>query len=136
MTAATKAKAVRRARDEQQGDAGETALVALQRVARLLTDEVIPRLGGAANGMGTGPGNAGRPPPGATPDDVPHADGGIPEPVQAALAELRQTLSAEAADAAAPLFRTIAKSLVHTGAGAKTRLARVSDLGKAASASR
>ncbi len=123
MTARAKAeigRVMRRPFDEQQGDAGATALGAVRQIAHLLTEELIPRLSDPTedgeNGLSE-----------ATPGEVPHEDGVVPQTVLAALAELQGVLSAESASALAALFRTATKSRAEGREQRGARLAIVSD---------
>jgi len=132
MTAAAKAKSeigrvMRPSFDEQQGDAGATALRAVRTIANLLTEEVIPRLSHATDDGKTGLNGIGRTPGEEMPGDVPHENGIIPQTVLAALAELQQVLSAESANALAALFRTATKSRAEGREEPGTRLAIVPD---------
>jgi hypothetical protein len=129
MTAAAKAKAeigrvMRPSFDEQQGDAGATALRAVQQIADLLTEEVIPRLSHATDDGGTGMNGIGRLPGEEMPSDVSHEDGIVPQSVLAELAALQQVLSAESASALAALFRTATKSRAKAREEGETRPAR------------
>jgi hypothetical protein len=132
MTAAAKAKAeigrvMRPSFDEQQGDAGATALRAVRKIADLLTEEVIPRLSHATDNGKTGLNGSGRPPGEEIPGDVPHENGIIPQTVLAELAALQQVLSAESASALAALFRTATKSRAEGHEAPGTRLSIVPD---------
>jgi hypothetical protein len=132
MTAAAREKpeigrVVRPSFDEQQGDSGATALRAVRQIADLLSEEVIPRLSDATDDGETGLGGIERAPGEEVPDDVPHADGIVPQTVLAALAELQQVLSAESASALGALFRTATKSRADGREEKGARLASVSD---------
>jgi hypothetical protein len=88
---------------EESEDAHQAALQAIQRIARVLTEEVIPQLSGES-GDEEGP----EPPdmPGDSEDEPPAHD--IPPAVTDAFEEIYGTLSAEEAKALADLFTAIA----------------------------
>jgi hypothetical protein len=113
--------------DEQQGDAGATALRAVRQIADLLTEEVIPRLSHATDDGKTGLNGIGRPPGEEMPGDVPHGNGIVPQTVLAELAALQQVLSADSASALAALFRTATKSRAEGHEERRTWLAVVPD---------
>ena len=95
---------------EESDDANQAALQAIRRVARMLTEEVIPQLSGDS-GDEEGP----EPPdmPGEGEDEPPEHE--APSEVTDAFEELYGTLSAEQAEALADLFTAIADAQADGG---------------------
>jgi hypothetical protein len=97
---------------EEPDDANQAALQAIQRIARMLTEEVIPQLSGDSGDEESEPGDPGlerpEPPdmPGEGEDEPPAHD--VPPAVTDSFEELYGTLSAEQAKALADLFTAIA----------------------------
>lgn len=96
---------------EEPDDANRAALQAIQRVARMLTEEVIPQLSGDSGDEEQEP----EPPdmPGEGEDEPPADD--TPPAVTDAFEELYGTLSAEQAEALADLFTAIADAQAEGG---------------------
>jgi hypothetical protein len=115
MAAATKTdieKVVRKVLDEQHDrSASGPTLEAIQRVSRLLTDQVIPRLGVDADGVETGD-DEGDPVGADDGADAPAGD--VPAAVSEAFEAAYRSLSAEQAEALAALFTAIGQEM---GAG-------------------
>jgi hypothetical protein len=124
MAAATKTdieKVVRKILDEQSGDAhvggaNGATLKAIQRVSRLLTDQIIPRLGVEADDAEVEDGGE---------DDVVGDDDGaeapaedVPMVVTEAFQAAYRSLSADQAEALASLFTAIGQEM---GAGSDER---------------
>jgi hypothetical protein len=129
------AKVVRRVLDEELGDDSEALLKGIQRVTRLLTDQVIPKLGDDADteeptpmpppsrratkpmrSASPTPGHPGRPstpdhpsrPESPDPDKPPPGD--LPEEAVAALEALARSLSPEQSQALATLFTALSEA--------------------------
>jgi hypothetical protein len=96
---------------EEPDDADQVALQAIQRIARMLTEEVIPQLSGDSGDEEQEP----EPPdmPGEGGDEPPADD--TPPAVTDAFEELYGTLSAEQAEALADLFTAIADAQAEGG---------------------
>jgi hypothetical protein len=96
---------------EEPDDANQAALQAIQRIARMLTEEVIPQLSGDSGDEEQKPEPPDMPGEG---EDEPSADD-IPPAVTDAFEELYGTLSAEQAEALADLFTAIADAQAEGG---------------------
>lgn len=120
-TTATIEKVVRKVLEQEQGADQKATLKAIQRVSRLLTDQVIPRLddaqgdedaeaesgpvGGQSFAAGGAPGDG----PGIPEGEDEEAQPEIPEAVNHAFEELYGTLSQDQATALATFFIAIGR---------------------------
>jgi hypothetical protein len=130
-------KAIREVLDEEMGDSSEATLKGIQRVTKLLTEQVIPKLGEEQEddeepGTGDVPAptrtitslkSRGKPPssrpipgkppkpgiPGNDDDDTPGSQ--IPDSVMTALSNLWETLSKDQAEAVSSLFEALSSEL-------------------------
>jgi hypothetical protein len=109
LWAARKTLAGTFAEAEEPDDANQAALQAIQRIARMLTEEVIPQLSGDSGDEEPEPPDM----PGEGADEPPADD--TPPAVTAAFEELYGTLSAEQAEALADLFTAIADAQAEGG---------------------